>query len=320
MARGRRAPAVGRLVPPGPSDADFHAHTSRSDGLLTPPELAAAARAAGVRTLAVTDHDSLAGYRELVAPGSAPLPEGLVLIPGVEINAVSRIADLPDGELHVVGLGVDVTDAAFETVLAGQRARRRERFEIMRARLREAGVPVDAQLDETDLSGDDSLGRPTLARALIAAGHATSVQDAFARLVGPGGPGYAPRIGLDPVASIGAIRAAGGLPILAHFAAAPARQDLLRELMAAGLAGLETHHRSFDAETVSAMAWVARRLRLVESGGTDFHGDEGSYADAIAETWIPDAVTVAILARLAGSDRPDGLSGQGRIAPAELPG
>jgi predicted metal-dependent phosphoesterase TrpH len=108
MPRGRRAPGEGRLEPPTPTRADFHAHTACSDGLLLPSDLVIAAADAGVRTLAVADHDTLAGYRELTAPGAAPLPAGLDVVPAVEINAsAGDIADLPDSELHFVGLGVD---------------------------------------------------------------------------------------------------------------------------------------------------------------------------------------------------------------------
>ncbi len=299
MPRGRRAPTTGRLVPPAPSQADFHAHTARSDGLLAPAELLAAAAAAGVRILAVTDHDTLAGYREVVAPGAPPLPAGLAVIAGVEINATARdIPDLPDGELHVVGLGIDPADDAFEALLDAQRGARRRRFERMVARLREIGAPVDAQLANLDRDDEEALGRPTIARALVAAGFAADVPDAFARLVGSGKPGYVRREGMGPREALAAIRAAGGLPVLAHFALAPERAALVRDLIEAGLGGIETHHRSFDAATVAAMEAVASLHRLVPSGGTDFHGDEGSYADAIGETWIPDEVTAAVLAAL----------------------
>ena len=300
MQRDRRAPARGRLVPPSPSSADFHAHTSRSDGLLAPIDLVSAAVAAGVRTLALTDHDTLAGYRELVAPGAPPLPAGFDLVPGVEINAtVSDAADLPDGELHLIGLGVDPEAAAFEAVLDRQRGARRRRFERMLAKLREAGLPVDAQLEDLDRDDDESLGRPTIARALVRAGFARDVQDAFDRIVGHGKPGYVRREALGPVDALAAIRRAGGLPILAHFATAPDRPALLRDLVDAGLAGIEVHHRSFDAATVERMRAVAAAHRLVPSGGTDFHGDEGSYADAIAETWVPDEAAEAVRTALA---------------------
>ena len=298
MSRGRRAPAAGRIVPPEPTLVDLHAHTCRSDGLLEPSALVAAAAAAGVRTLAITDHDTLAGYRDLVAPGAGPLPPGLCLLAGVEINAVAGARDLPDGELHVVGLGVDARNAAFEAALAVQRGGRRRRFEQMAARLRAAGLGVDAQLAGLDLARDDALGRPTLARALVAAGFATSVQDAFARFVGRGGPGYVPRVGLGPIEAIRAIRGAGGIPVLAHFSAAPSRRVLLRELMDAGLAGLEVHHRSFDTATVAAVDAVARELGLLPSGGTDFHGDDETYAEALAETWVPPGIGAGVLVAL----------------------
>jgi predicted metal-dependent phosphoesterase TrpH len=299
MPRDRRAPASGRLIPPSPSRADFHAHSLRSDGLLTPGELVGAAAAAGVRTLALTDHDTLAGYRELTAPGATPLPAGFTLLPGVEINAtVPDAGGLPDGELHLVGLGVDPDAAVFEGLLERQRGARRRRFERMLVRLRSAEMPVDAQLADLDRRDEESLGRPTIARALVAAGFARDVQDAFDRIVGPGGPGYVRREAPGPIDALAAIRGAGGLPVLAHFASAPGRPALIRELIEAGLGGIEIHHRSFDAATVARMRTVATAHRLVPSGGTDFHGDEGSYADAIGETWIPDDVAEAMRAAL----------------------
>jgi len=298
MGRGRRAPDAGRIVPPEPTLVDLHAHTCRSDGLLEPSALVAAAAAAGVRTFAIADHDTLAGYRDLVAPGAGPLPPGLSLLAGVEINAVAGGLDLPDGELHVVGLGVDPADDVFEAALAKQRGWRRRRFERMAARLRAAGLGVDPQLAGLDLARDDALGRPTLARALVAAGFARSVQDAFERFVGRGGPGYVPREGLGPVQAIRAIRGAGGIPVLAHFSVAPSRRVLLRELMEAGLVGLEVHHRSFDAATVAAVGAVARDLGLLPSGGTDFHGDDETYAEALGETWVPAEIAAGVLAAL----------------------
>jgi predicted metal-dependent phosphoesterase TrpH len=176
-------------VPPrggGESVVDLHTHTLRSDGVLQPLELVLAAAAAGIRTLAITDHDTIAAYRELIA--DAAIPPTIELIAGVEINALSRGIPLADGELHVLGFGMDPGDEAFEAALVAQRAARRLRFERTVARLREIGLGIDDQVSHIDLSRDDALGRPTIGRALIAAGHATSVEDAFQRLIGWGGP------------------------------------------------------------------------------------------------------------------------------------
>jgi predicted metal-dependent phosphoesterase TrpH len=175
----------------------------------------------------------------------------------------------------------------------------------MLQRLREIGMPVDAQLEGMDRSDEESLGRPTIARALVEAGWAADVQDAFARFVGHGKPGYVRREGMGPVEALAAIRAAGGLPVLAHFSAAPRLPGVVDEMIAAGLRGIEVHHRSFSAATVAAMREVATRHRLVASGGTDYHGDEGTYAEAVAETWVPDDVADRLLALLA-SGRPAG--------------
>jgi hypothetical protein len=285
----------------GTASADFHTHTTRSDGVLEPAELARQARDAGIRLLAIADHDNLAAYRELTASGAAPLPDGLELVPGVEINSVAGrlAAELLEGELHILGIGVDPGDAAFEAALSAQRVARRIRFFAMVDRLRDLDLAIDAQVAELDFAADNALGRPTIARALIAAGHAEDVQDAFTRVIGAGCPAYVPRQGLDPIAAIRAVRAAGGLASLAHFSEAPAREPLIRELMATGLDGLETHHRSFLPETREAMSSFARGMGLVETGGSDYHGDHGPYAETHAELVVPDELADDVVASLA---------------------
>jgi predicted metal-dependent phosphoesterase TrpH len=281
------------VIPPAPSPVDLHTHTSRSDGVLVPAELVTAAAACGVSTLAIADHDTLAGYREVVATGA--VPAGLTLIPAVEINGlVDRDLGLWEGELHILGYGMDPEDDAFEAALAAQRGQRRIRFDRMVDRLRQLGLPIDAQVADIDRTRDDALGRPTIARALIAAGHADSVEDAFRRLVGQGCPAYVPRQGLGPAQAIAAIRASGGLAALAHFREAPDRPDVLRELMAAGLRGLEVHYRSFDRPTTEAVGAVARALGLLATGGSDYHGDTQAYAEAHAQLWVPPEAAVEL--------------------------
>ncbi len=253
--------------------------------MLAPGELVEAVAAAGVRTFSLTDHDTLAGYRELTA---GELPPRLTLIPGVEINAlVTRDLGLWEGELHILGFGMDPGDEAFEAALVAQRGARRIRFDRTVALLRELGLPIDTQVAALEVGADDALGRPTIARALIAAGFASSVEDAFSRIIGHGAPGYVRREGLGPEEAIAVISAAGGIPVLAHFREAPTRLDVIRELMAAGLRGLEVYYRTYDAETVEAVGAVARDLGLMATGGSDYHGDLGTYAEAHASLWVP---------------------------------
>ena len=286
--------AAQSVVPPAPSAIDLHSHTIHSDGLLTPTALVEAAAASGVRLFSITDHDTLAGLRALTAPGAPPLPPGLELVPGVEINAVTRPGEPLRGEIHVLGLGVDPADEAFEAALAGQRAERLRRFLAIVERLREIGMPIDEDLAGLDLTDDHALGRPTIARILVARGHAESVDDAFVRLLGGGGPAYVPRAGLGPIEAVRAIRSAGGLPVLAHYAEAPERPDVIGELIEAGLGGLEAYHRSFDAPTAAALATFAAGRGLVPTGGTDYHGDVGTYAEAHAGLHVPPDVGPAL--------------------------
>jgi 3',5'-nucleoside bisphosphate phosphatase len=302
VIRRRHDAATDPVVPSAPSTIDLHCHTIRSDGVLAPATLAAAAAACGVELLAITDHDDLSAYRELTAADTtAPR-----LLPGVEINCLTgSVPGLWEGELHVLGLGVDPHDAALEATLVEQRGRRRVRFERTLARLRELGMPVDDVAAELDPTETASLGRPTIARLLQAKGHVSSVEDGFARYLGRGKPAYVPREGIGPTEAIVAIRAAGGLPVLAHFSEAPDRVELVRELRDAGLGGLEVHYRTFDRGTVATVGAVAEELGLIATGGSDYHGDTGPYAAAHAELWVPPEVGPRLLEALvaAGSAR-----------------
>jgi predicted metal-dependent phosphoesterase TrpH len=295
----RHDPSAAQLgvVPPGPSTVDLHAHSSRSDGVLAPIRLIQDVAAAGVGVFSLTDHDTLAGYHDIVRADA--VPNGMTLIPGIEINAlVTRDLGLWEGELHILGFGMDPGDERFEATLATQRAARRSRFDRTVDRLREIGLPIDPQIADLATEDEDALGRPTIARALIAAGFATSVEDAFERIIGHGRPGYVRREGLGPEAAIDAIRAAGGLPVLAHFREAATRSDVLRELVDAGLGGLEVYYRAFDQATVDAMSDIARANLLVMTGGSDYHGDLGPYAESHSRVWVPAAVGDELLAAI----------------------
>jgi predicted metal-dependent phosphoesterase TrpH len=286
-AKRHHAPRV-RLTPPEPATMDLHTHTLRSDGLLTPSELVTAAAAVGIRVLAITDHDTLAGVRELRR--TASVPAGFEVIPGIEINSVlgDERREIGEGEVHVLGLGVDPEDDDLEAALARQRDARRVRFDRMIGKLRALGLPVDAALETLPATTEeDALGRPRIARGMIAAGYVSSVEEAFNLHLSRGRPAYEPRLGLGPVEAIRAIRASGGLPSLAHFAEAPDHLGFLRELVDAGLGGLEVHYRAYDLETVRTLRAIADDLHLVITGGSDYHGDREAYDEAHAELWFP---------------------------------
>jgi predicted metal-dependent phosphoesterase TrpH len=285
------------VTTPRRNRVDLHCHTARSDGLLEPTDLLEAMRRWGIRLAAITDHDTIDAYRELRAAGLGDISPRL--LPGVEINSIAHdLPDLWEGELHILGYGMDPDDAAFEAALARQRALRSERAGRIVERLREIGMPVDDQLAATLGPGVSSPGRPHIARALVAAGHARDIDDAMTRILARGAPGYVPRQGLGPREAIDAIRRAGGIASLAHFREAPDRPDVVDRLAGWGLTGLEVHYVSFDSATRRRMAEFAAARGLLATGGSDYHGDTCTYDEAQRACDVPDAAGDALLAAL----------------------
>ncbi len=285
------------MTTPRRNRVDLHCHTARSDGVLPPAELLDAMRRWGIALASITDHDTLDGYRELRAAGEGT--DHPRLLAGVEINSIAHdVPGLWEGELHILGYGMDPDDASFEAALATQRRLRALRAELIVERLRELGMPVDEHLPEAMGPGVSAPGRPHIARALVAAGHAESVDDAMKRILARGASGYVPRQGLGPREAIDAVRAAGGIAALAHFREAPERLEVIERLRGWGLGGLEAYYVTFDEATRAAVAEVAVQHGLLATGGSDYHGDTWTYAQAQGLCHVPDQAGDALLAAL----------------------
>ena len=282
---------------------DLHTHTDRSDGVMPPADLYAAMAESGLEVVAISDHDTLAGYRSLREAIAAGLA-GPQLIPAVEINSIADREliemgiELEEGELHVLGYGVDADDAAFEKTLETQRGARKTRLLMIIDALRALGKPIDDQVAPI-LNSDEALGRPHIARAMVAAGYVETVQQAFDEWIDRHGPAYVPRQGVHSRAAIDAITAAGGLPVLAHYPAAPEQPQLIELLMGWGLRGLEVYYRRFTPPNVLKMAALAGSLSIVATGGSDYHGDGMTYAEAQATTFVPREVADRLLEAMA---------------------
>ncbi len=245
---------------------DLHLHTTASDGLATPFELVAQAAAAGLTVMAVTDHDTTAAVRE--AQGFAR-DRGIDVIPGIEITAVDAGRDV-----HMLGYFFDVEDGAFATFLAAQRQARLARVEAIGARLASLGRPIaiEPMLALATLQPGRAVGRPQIARAMIAAGHVRDLPEAFDQWLGDGKPGFVPRVGPTPETVIDVVHAAGGLVSLAH----PGRTKIdprIPSLRDAGLDAIEVYHCDHPPALSAAYAALARDLGLLVSGGSDYHGD-----------------------------------------------
>jgi predicted metal-dependent phosphoesterase TrpH len=247
---------------------DLHLHSTASDGRCTPRELVERAARAGVSVMSVTDHDTIAAVPEVRA---AAREYGVRAVSGIEITAVDNQRDI-----HVLGYFLDTDDEALGLFLLAQRASRIARVEAIGARLAMLGVPiaVDTLVVETSAVSGRSIGRPQVARAMVAAGHVTNVQEAFDRWLAPDRPGFVPREGASTETVIRVIRGAGGIASLAHPGKL-AIEPRLKALAHAGLDAVEVFHPDHDTSLVERYRVLARELDLLVTGGSDFHGDPG---------------------------------------------
>ncbi|MBL4848097.1 MAG: PHP domain-containing protein [Planctomycetes bacterium] len=253
---------------------DLHSHSLISDGILTPEQVVERAAAAGVRVLALTDHDTVAG----VERARAAAPDGLEVLPGIEISASHGAKDV-----HVLGYFAPAQLGMWDTFQATRKAARLDRFDEILDRLDTLGASVDREqvLAERAVDPNRVPGRPHVARALIAAGHVKTMQEAFERFLGNDAPAYVATRGLTVAEAIEQIHAAKGLAVVAH----PIYGDLDQDLATfrdSGLDGVEAFHYSHDPEQRSHFAARAKDLGLLLSGGSDFHGQADDPAGELA--------------------------------------
>ena len=262
---------------------ELHCHSTCSDGTEPPAQVAARAAARGVEVFALTDHDTCAGTGLAVAGASS--------LRGVELSC-----DDGGRTVHVLAFDRGGAWAVLEDRLAAVRAARANRLRVMGARLAQRGVRLELAplLAEAERR---AVGRPDLARAMVAAGHATSLKDAFARHLFDGGPvDVANRnLPLDEALALG--RAAGAAMALAHPHLYDARGvELLRRHRADGLTGVEAFYAGYDARERARWLALADELDLVCTGGSDWHGPEDARAEPGVD--LPDARAAALRAWL----------------------
>lgn len=247
---------------------DLHIHTTASDGAWSP---AAVVRAAAGRldVIAITDHDTTVGFAGARA-AAAELP--LQIIPAVELSSTHRGRDI-----HVLGYFVDPAAPSLHQHATLAESGRERRMEEMIGRLRDQGVRVEMNA-VIAVAGPEgaTLGRPHLARALVDAGHASSVPDAFDRWIGDGCAAFVPTALLEPAGAVEVVRKAGGIAVWAH-PPMDLLDALLPGLVRAGLRGLEVYRPRADAEQMARLERIARTAGLVVTGGSDWHTpDAGS--------------------------------------------
>jgi predicted metal-dependent phosphoesterase TrpH len=263
---------------------DLHAHTTASDGALSPRALVRLAARQGVGVLAVTDHDSTNGLPEAMEEAAS---HGIEIVPGLEINC-----DVPGAEVHVLGYLVRWREAWFQDFLREQRAERVARVHRITERLTELGMPLTAA-EVFAICQEGSPGRPHVAQAMVSRGYVKSVREAFDRWLHAGGPANVPRRRLTPADAVRVIRRAGGVPVLAHPGLAR-RDEMIPELVAAGLAGIETYYPEHSVQQIEAYRAMCARLNLVATGGSDYHGTHTGRATTLGGAGVPPDVWPAL--------------------------
>jgi predicted metal-dependent phosphoesterase TrpH len=257
-----------QILPSKPAYVDLHIHSTASDGSFSPVEIIEIAKKAGLRAIAITDHDTLEGSVEALRHQHS---SDLEILPGIEISVT-----FDSGTMHILGYLVRLDDALLrQSLKAVQKARADRNVQIVE-KLQDLGV--DMEYDEVlEVSGGGQTGRPHIAHVLVQKRAVQSVDEAFNKLLRKGRPAYIERYRLLPVEAMHTILQAGGVPVLAHPFTLNTKTEgdldrVFADLKQAGLKGVEAYYPSHGPERTACYERLAYRHGLLLTGGTDFHG------------------------------------------------
>jgi predicted metal-dependent phosphoesterase TrpH len=269
---------------------DLHTHSLRSDGALSPTDLVRRAASRGVRIQALSDHDTLGGIADAVAIGA---DVGVRIIPATELNTESEW-----GDAHVLAYFLDPNDSALEDRLRWLRDNRGRRVELMVEKLNALGYDV-ALSRVLEIAQGGALGRPHIAQALFEKGYVSTYDEAFDTIIAKDAPAYVSRVGLTPLEAVELARRHGGVPSLAHPGTVVRLEELLPQLVAAGLGGIECYYGGHSPSWTAHCLGLAREHDLVPTGGSDFHGRSEHGAD-LGAVFVPPETIDALEARRTG--------------------
>ena len=260
---------------------DLHCHTLASDGTLSPTALVEMARQRDVRVLAVTDHDTVSAHDEAIAAGEV---FGVRVLRGIEISALSDEVK----EVHVLGYGVQPSDAATRAKIESLRVVREERAKLLLAKLDSLGISINFERVKA-IAGDAMIGRPHVARALIEAGVVRTLNQAFDEYLGEGKAAFVSHEGLTPQQAIALIHKVHGAAVLAHPMLYKGDLDkLMQDMIATGLDGIEAYYPAHGPEQTQRLINVANEHGLIVTGGSDFHGPIGDLEVSLGTITLPD--------------------------------
>lgn len=246
---------------------DLHTHSTASDGTESPAEVMASARAAGLDVVALTDHDTIAGWREAAAAA-----DEMVFVPGAELSCQTE----DEISLHMLGLLFDPDHAALREAMATTRDDRLPRMSRMVEKLAADGIAITMDQVWAQVPEGATLGRPHLADALVAAGVVSTRDEAFVDLLHNDSKYYVGHIAPTPSEAVRLIKSAGGVAVFAHPGASKRGEivsdEQIASLVAEGLDALEVDHRDHDDQTRSRLRVLAGELGLLCTGASDYHG------------------------------------------------
>ncbi len=256
---------------------DLHIHSLASDGSYSASEILRMAVGIGLEAIAITDHDTLEGSRSAMKAG---IPQGLSFLPGVEISVQPPAQFNLGGSLHILAYGIDLNDSPMQKALDELQQARGARVPQIIERLVSIGIHISEEQVTEQLDRGGTPGRPHIAAAMVQAGFARDIDDAFDRFLGKGCPAYVDKYRLDCRRAFELIQNAGGIPVLAHpylikFKPQQGVHDLVDLLRSMGLMGIEAYYPRHPAQAVAEYLAIARKYDMIVTGGTDFHGDLG---------------------------------------------
>ena len=278
---------------------DLHCHSTFSDGSFAPEQLVEMAAAKGLAALALTDHDTVAGLPRFLAAGAG---RPIRLVPGVELSV-----DCSHGVMHMLGYWMDVDHPELVEQMEWIRNGRNLRNRGMLEKLNELGFAL-AWDEVAAFAGEDVVGRPHFAQAMLQKGYAKDKNEVFDKWLGDGKPAYVDRPRLTAEAAVALIRRAGGVAVLAHpFTLRIGKESMAKlfsDLAAQGLAGVECYYSEHSADLTRDYLAMARQVGLVPTGGSDFHGEVSpgiSLGTGFGGLNVPDEALAELEARRPGN-------------------
>lgn len=272
---------------------DLHIHTSASDGQVTPENIICEAEKAGLTFIAITDHDTVNGYKVLKTTGQLENRK-LSVIPGIEFSA-----DFLHHEVHILGYYINIDNKVLNECLDLLTADRQQRVNKMLEKLSYLGYEITLE-QVLSLTGpiNKSVGRPHLAGALVKQGYFASVSEVFNQVLYTDGPAYVPHYKMNPDEIIALIKTAGGIPVLAHPGLIH-DDKLVIDIIGKGIMGLEVYHPEHNANQIEAYLNLTKKYNLIATGGSDFHGITGRFPEKLGIFKIPFSVIHDLYAVLA---------------------